>query len=224
MAKNLSLFEEHSPPEKGLRFSANWWKFYTVYKYDFELYHTIKTDIANKPEFLFSALHLPTIPASLYLFYFLMIKALRKTDEEEVRNLCYVLDNENQRQHLGDQKHIFRVNTLKRLRQALVDYVPELLFKPQVVYADEKKEQGKEIVSDYGEYTYYEDHYTSENYLYGGTKYKGIEFTTKDIELNWVRDTDLKTQIKAYIAVLRICKKKKDISLDAAIKEVKVLS
>lgn len=219
MVENLRLFKEHSPAEKRLRFSANWWKFYTVYKYDFELYHAIKTDIANKPSLLLIALHLPRIPACVYLFYFLTIKALRKSDDEKVRNMCYVLDEFGQRQFLGDQPHIFRVNTLKQLRQALTDYLPCLLFQPQVVYTDKKQEQEQETIQDFGDYTYYEERYTTEYYIHSGTRYKGQAFITKDIELKWVADADIKTQITAYISVLRLCKKGK--SLDEAVRKVK---
>lgn len=217
MEKGLSLYEEHSPPEKGLRFSANWWKFYTVYKYDFELYHALKTDIANKPNLLLIALRLPEIASCAYFSYFLTIRTLRKTDEETVRNMCYVLDEEGQRQYLGDQPHIYRVNALKRLRQELTAYYEQGFLKPQVVYSDTSKEQ--EIIEDFGDYTYYEENYTSEYYIHGGTRYKGQAFTTKDIELNWVADADIKTQITAYVSVLRLCKK--GTSLDEAVRKVK---
>lgn len=219
MKRGLSLYEEHSPPEKGLRFSANWWKFYTVYKYDFELYHALKTDIANKPNLLLIALRLPEIASCTYFFYFVIIRMLRKTDEETVRNMCYVLDEEGQRQYLGDQPHIFRVKVLQRLRQALTDYKESLFFQPQVVYVDKITAQEEEIRQDFGDYTYYEERYTTEYYIHGGTRFKGQTFVTKDIELNWVADADIKTQIKAYISVLRLCKKK--TSLEEAIKTVK---
>lgn len=211
MERGLSLYEEHSPPSKGLKFSANWWKFYTVYKYDFELYHEIKTDIANKPSLLLIALYLPTIPACVYLFYFLTIKMLRKSDEAKVRNMCFVLDEHGQKQHLGDAKHIYRISVLKNLRANLADRCFDVLFQPQT--------EETTIVRDFGDYTYYEERYTTETYIYGATRYKGQAFITKDIQLNWVADEDIRTQVKAYINVLRLCKK--GVSLDEAVKQVK---
>lgn len=188
--------------EKRNHFKAEWEKFYSVWAFDFTKYNLLRKMIANNDFDRLDDLALN-----------ITAEQLKKYDIETLRQLCYVLDENGQRQHLGDKKHIYRTKTLIKLRSMLVPYIE---YGTLMSFAQIGE---NEIVKDFGDFIYYEERYTTEKYLYQGGRFKGQKFTTKDIELKWVVDTDTKTQIKAYIKVLRLCRRGK--SLEEAVKIVK---
>ena len=188
--------------DKRNHFKAEWEKFYSVWAFDFTKYNLLRKMIANDDFDRLDDLALNITNTQL-----------KKYDIESLRQLCYVLDDEGKRQHLGDKKHIYRTQTLLNLRSMLVPYIDyEVLMSFQQCLDDA-------IVKDFGDFVYYEERYTTEVYLYQGARYKGQRFTTKDIELKWLVDADTKTQIQAYIKVLRLCRRGK--SLEEAVKIVK---
>lgn len=204
MERGLSLYEEHSPTEKRKHFSAEFDKFYSVYAFDFTKYNKLCKMLSTR-DFKDLNLFEDINPEEF--------QQLRKFDKDKVKEYCYVLDENGKRRHLGDEAHIYRVNVLKKLREALIPYIDfSILMSFQ-------QDLSSEIKREFKDYTYYEERYTTEYYIHGGTRNKGQSFVTKDIELNWVADADIKTQINAYISVLRLCKK--GTSLDEAVNRVK---
>lgn len=142
-----------------------------------------------------------------------LLDGLTLHDTDKIKNLCWVLDDEGQKRHLGDKKHIFRTKTLKNLRALLVEFLD---YETLMSFAQIGE---NEIIKDFGDFVYYEERYTTEFYIYQGTRYKGQQFTTKDIELKWVVDADIKTQVKTYIKVLRLCRG--GLPLQEAVQKVK---
>ena len=202
--KQQTLDGIHAPPGKRNHFEAEFDKFYSIYAFDLSKYHALCKMLFTRD---FRALdRYPDINPDKF-------KNLCKREKNKVKRLCYVLDDDGKRQHLGDEKHIYRVKALKRLREALVPYID---FLTLMTFS---QDLSTEIIRDFGDYTYYEERYTTEYFIYGGTKYKGQAFTIKEIELKWVANLDIKTQVKAYISVLRLCKRGK--SLEDAISRVK---
>lgn len=142
-----------------------------------------------------------------------VLDSLTLFDTDKIKNLCWVLDDDGQKVHLGDKKHIYRTKTLKNLRALLVEFLD---FEIMMSFAQIGE---NEIIKDFGDFVYYEERYTTEFYLYQGVRYKGQQFSTKDIELKWVVDSDTKTQIQEYIKVLRFCRS--GLTLQEAVKKAK---
>lgn len=204
MGRGLGLYEGHPSKKKRNHFNAEFDKFYSVYAFDFTKYNKLCKMLSTRN---FNELNrFDDIQPEEF-------QKLRKIDKEKVKKYCYVLDENGKRRHLGDEAHIFRFNSLKKLREALVPYVD---FFALMSF---QQDLSNEIKREFNDYTYYEERYITEYYIHNGNWYKGQAFINRDIELNWVVDADIKTQIKAYISVLRLCKK--GTSLDEAVREVK---
>ena len=79
-------------------------KIYSVYQYDQKKYHKIYKKIQQL-----------AIKYNESIFY--------NTNPYRVLSLCYVKDEENQRKHLGDIKHIFRYKTLENIFKEIANYI-----------------------------------------------------------------------------------------------------
>lgn len=191
------------PKQKRNHFKAEWSKFYSVWSYYDTKYNDLMKMITQRNYSLLT--RYPDIKYET-------IKDLTRYDTDKIKNLCWALDAEGQKQHLGDARHIYRVKTLNRLRTILAGYFDlEKHFNCQ-------RTEDNEIIKKFNYYTFYINRYTSEWYIYQGKQYKGQKFETKEIDLHWVFDADIKTQVKAYINVLRACKS--GLTLDDAILKV----
>lgn len=99
------------------RYNA-WENFYTVYMYDFTAYHTFCTDLRLIKEkfpndFLTFGIFNTSGKCNLLLcFYAIFAYSFERKDEPIFRHLFYVLDENGNRKHLGDEKHIYRVSSL----------------------------------------------------------------------------------------------------------------
>lgn len=100
---------------KRERYAPIWKKFYSVYQFDFTLYHQICDDVVNKPPFNSLAIYLTPTLFTFYLIYFTVISTLTKFEEQRIRKLCFVLDENNKKKHKGDEKHIYRIRSLQRI-------------------------------------------------------------------------------------------------------------
>lgn len=102
---------------KRARYNA-WENFYTVYMYDFAAYHTFCTDLRIVKEkfpndFLTFGIFNTSGRRNLLLcFYALFIYSFERKDEPIFRHLFYVLDENGNRKHLGDENYIYRYSVL----------------------------------------------------------------------------------------------------------------
>lgn len=111
--------------EKGkgfIRPKPIWKKFYSVYQFDFILYHKICADVVDKAPFNSLALKLPFKLFILYLIYFVLCSKFTRYDEPKFRKLCFVLDDDLKKVPRGDGKHIYRVRSLQQIHTKLFDY------------------------------------------------------------------------------------------------------
>lgn len=121
---------------KRNRFNA-WENFYTVYMYDFTAYHTFCTDLRKRVEnfpndpitkSLLIFLKLEPIgdnqikAIKILSFYALLIYLYSREDEPIFREYFFILDEEGKRIPLGDEKHIYRIATLHRIKEQIYNY------------------------------------------------------------------------------------------------------
>lgn len=187
--------------KKRVHTASVWDKFYYVYAFNNTNYNKLcKAMFNNNIQLLTRLASIPEQQAT---------KIVQKKDFHTLRNLCYVLEN-GMRKPLGDEPHIFRLKTLDKLRQLLVDYYqPEDLLKVQ--------DNASSITNVHNGYIYHEERYNTELYSYEKKTYKGQKFIVKSIELLKVQNKDIATQLKYYIKILRLCRN--GYSLEDAIKE-----
>lgn len=107
---------------KRKRFQPIWKKFYTVYKFDYKLYHQICFDVANKTVMSRLLFYLQPNQAIFYVTYFAYLHSLTRFDEYKIRKMCFILDNEGCKVHKGDERHIFRIAALQRVYNKLYEY------------------------------------------------------------------------------------------------------
>lgn len=101
----------------------DWDKFYSVYKFDYVLYHNICIDINNKFRFFnFLIFNLPSFYIYLYIIYFNFIKNFKYYETYKVRKYCYILDEDGKKQLLSDEKHIYRIKTLQKIYLLLFEH------------------------------------------------------------------------------------------------------
>lgn len=130
MFRQIQLFQHTLTFEKRLRYAPIWKKFYTVYKFDYSVYHRLCNDICEKEYFRWIVInYLRFYSQDINLLaYFMLVNALRKFEEPKIRELCFILDAEGKKQFLSDEKHIFRVRTLQNIYTKLFEYAEFPLF------------------------------------------------------------------------------------------------
>lgn len=108
---------------KRIHFKPDWDKFYTVYMFDQTKYHRLMEAVVNKDESKLSAEERE------------LLKGYTVFQREEIKELCYVRDNERNKKPLGDERHIFRIRTLHKLYAKLYEYahLNPLLAKEEVI-------------------------------------------------------------------------------------------
>lgn len=118
----LQLFE-CKVKTKRIHFKPDWDKFYTVYMFDQTKYHRLMEAVVNKDESKLSADERE------------LLKDYTVFQREEIKELCYVRDNEGNKKPLGDERHIFRIRTLHKIYAKLYEYahLNPLLAKEEVV-------------------------------------------------------------------------------------------
>lgn len=118
----LQLFE-CKVKTKRIHFKPDWDKFYTVYMFDQTKYHRLMEAVVNKDE------------SKLFAEERELLKGYTIFQREEIKELCYVRDNEGNKKPLGDERHIFRIRTLHKLYAKLYEYahLNPLLAKEEVI-------------------------------------------------------------------------------------------
>lgn len=118
----LQLFE-CKVKTRRIHFKPDWDKFYTVYMFDQTKYHRLIEAVVNKDESKLSADERE------------LLKDYTIFQREEIKELCYVRDNEGNKKPLGDETHIFRIRTLHKLYAKLYEYahLNPLLAKEEVI-------------------------------------------------------------------------------------------
>lgn len=176
-----------APPSKRVRPPEPVWdKFYSVYAFNETKYHDI-CDAFEKHKWL-----------KLYKYPELRINELTnctRKDKERFKKLSYVLE-EGQKQHLGDEKHIYRYKTLNKIKELIANYI-DYHFT----------EQNQE--SEY--YTLYIEEYTDDYYTYRGTQYKGQNFKVVEVEINNTWQLSIKQRLLIHLEALRLLRKGLDI-------------
>lgn len=122
--KQLTLFSdiEVLPETKRKRFPPVWKKFYTVYQFDYTLYHRICHDVVNKPCISRFVFYLRPMAAFLYAAYFAYLFSLSRFDEDKIRKLCFIYGEDGGKLHKGDETHIFRIAALQKVYNKLYEY------------------------------------------------------------------------------------------------------
>lgn len=109
--------------EKRVRFKPDWDKFYTVYMFDKTKYHRYMEAVVNKDESKLSAEERE------------LLKNYTVFQREEIKELCYVRDENRNKKLLGDERHIYRIKDLYDICLKLYEYahLNPLLAKEEVV-------------------------------------------------------------------------------------------
>lgn len=108
------LFDCETKSSKRVRHKPIWKKFYSVYAYDFTKYHFICDAVQSKNYLRLFNLY-PDLDKKIILSF-------SRFDEYKIRKLCYILDDDKNKKHNGDEKHIFRLKTLHKLYEKLYFY------------------------------------------------------------------------------------------------------
>lgn len=118
----LKLFE-CKVKNKRVHFKADWDKFYTVYMFDQTKYHRYMEAVANVD---YSKLSVEEID---------LLKNYTVFQREEIKELCYVRDEDNKKIPLGDEQHIFRLRVLHKIYHKLYEYahLNPLLAKEEII-------------------------------------------------------------------------------------------
>lgn len=118
----LQLFE-CKVKTRRIHFPPDWDKFYTVYMFDQTKYHRLMEAVVNKDESKLSADERE------------LLKGYTIFQREEIKELCYVRDNEGNKKPLGDERHIFRIKDLYDICLKLYEYahLNPLLAKEEVI-------------------------------------------------------------------------------------------
>ena len=185
------VYTNPSPPTKGRPKRIRppepvWDKFYSVYAFNEIKYHDL-CDAFEKHKWL-----------KLYKYPELDIAQLTnctRHNKKLFKELSYVLDN-GQKQHLGDEKHIYRYKTLNKVKELIANYI-DYHFK-------ESKHQ-----TEY--YTLYIEDYTDDYYTYRGTQYKGQRFRITEVEINNTWQLSIKQRLLIHLEALRLLRKGLDI-------------
>lgn len=157
-----------------------WDKFYSVYAFNETKYHDICDAFKNHKWF------------KLYKYPELRIHELTNCtskDKELFKELSYVLDEEGQKQHLGDEKHIYRYKTLNKVKELIANYID---------YHFTNKKPGSEY------YTLYIEKYTDVYYTHQGTQYKGQKFKIIEVEINNTWQLSIKQRLLIHLQALRL--------------------
>lgn len=96
--------------EKRVRFKPDWDKFYTVNMFDNTKYHSYMEAVANR-DF-----------AKLSDSEKELLQGFTAFQREEIKELCYVRDDDGNKKPLGDEHHIFRLKTLHKIYSKLYEY------------------------------------------------------------------------------------------------------
>ena len=191
------VYTNPSPPNKGrpkekpkpkrVRFSKpDWVNFYTIYAFNEIKYHDICNAFSNHNWF------------KLYKYPELPIERLTNCTLYDINlfiELSYVLDN-GQKQHLGDEKHIFRYKTLNKIKELIANYI-------------DYHSQQQELKTEY--YTLFIEEYIDDYYTYKGTQYKGQNFKIIEVEINNTWQLSIKQRLLIHIEALRLLRKGLDI-------------
>lgn len=122
---NLYVIDNEKPrKKKRIRFKKpDFIKFYTLYKFDDELYHSISQDVVNKPLCPYNLLRfMNPVQTFFILLYFDLIGKWTRYDEPKYRELCYYKDEDGEKNPLGDEEGIFEIKELHRLHSMLYGY------------------------------------------------------------------------------------------------------
>ena len=166
---------------------------------------------------------------SVYMFdnikYHKLCKQQPNVDRSILKNQCYVFDENGQRVHLGDEKHIYRISTLHHIQELLATYCPSQ--KKKITNYWDKHCSGMVKFTDF---TFFYERYDVGTYEYGIAKVKQTNQLTLfniekpsnifnisepheiyQVELNNTWRLSLKQRIKLHAEVLRLCRKGVDI-------------
>lgn len=196
---------------KGKRehYTPIWKKFYSVYQFDFTLYHRLRNDIKYKPPFNLLSIYLNSTKFMFYIVYFCMYNTLTIFEVKRIRKLCFVLDENNKKKHKGDEKHIYRYETLYKIYAKLYEYAElnpflakkEIIkrLKTQTKLSDEETTimcRIKELCNN--GYAIYLDEYIDD---------KGKLIIDNQLEIKGTEMLSIKERIKAHISLLRRLKR-----------------
>lgn len=114
---------------------------------------------------------------TLYAFdeikYHVLCEENPKANRYKLRNQCYALDDNGNRQPLGDEKYILSYKKLRNVMQRIAMHVTH----------DETLNQNDSITINYPSYTLYIEKYKPEPYKWFGQTFKGQNFTVCEVEI-----------------------------------------
>lgn len=192
----LQLFE-CKVKTRRIHFKPDWDKFYTVYMFDQTKYHRLMKAVVNKDESKLSADERE------------LLKNYTIFQREEIKELCYVRDNEGNKKPLGDENHIFRIKDLYDICLKLYEYahLNPLLAKEEVVnrlkYQDDLTFAESAFICRLQElnakgYSVYFDHYYNK---------KGELVLDNMLEIKGTELLPIAERVKAHIDLLRRLKR-----------------
>lgn len=166
---------------------------------------------------------------SVYMFdnirYHKLVDAHPEKTLSELKEKCYVRDENGARIHLGDEKHIYRYKTLQAIQEALATYC--MKYQKRISNYWDKHCSGK---VEFNDFTFFYERYDVGTYEYGIAKVKQTNQLTLfniekpsnifnisepheiyQVELKNTWRLSLKQRIKLHAEVLRLCRKGVDI-------------
>lgn len=176
---------------------------------------------------------------SVYMFdeikYHKLCKEYPNENRKTLKMQCFIYDEDGKRVHLGDEKHIFRIQDLHIIQELLAEYCKEL-YKEINFF---EKNCSASIKKEY--YTLFYECYDKGTYTYGIPKKQDFRpkpqltlfdleptptnqyrilnpWSSFQVELNNTWQLPIKTRLLLHLEVLRLCKKGE--TLEAAAKSV----
>lgn len=194
--EQMKLFECNIKASKRIRTKPIWKKFYSVYAYDYTKYHDICDAVQNKNYIeLFNKY--PELDKKL-------IASFSRFDEEKIRKLCFFLDDDKNKKHNVDEKHIYRLKTLHKIYEELYfyaelpiyateDYITNIKSKKDILLADASLLFQLEKLENNG----FKVHFDSE---FGNT-----------LEIQGTELMSIKERLKVHIKLLRRLRNKQPL-------------
>lgn len=174
---------------------------------------------------------------SVYMFdnikYHKLVEKYPNTSLNELKEKCFVRDDKGNRIHLGDQKHIYRINTLHNIQTELAGYCEG--FKKEISNYWDYNCSGSVHC---GHFTLFYERYDKGSYEYGGliqkpaiaqlslfdTKPQRKLYNIKEPHDIWQVEIDntcllpIKDRVTIHLKVLKLCRK--GIGIKTAVKSI----
>ena len=194
--------------EKNERNRYNRWKnFYKVYAYDYTAYHEFCVALWGRNNLIKLLYDIQNTNAfeCMCVWTAILFSLNYEKDEIKFREWFYALDDNGEKQHLGDCKHIFRTNTLYKIQNKIHNFCENY----QTAYEGDAKVVQMSLWQDVPKIkgiTVYNEVFIDEVFDYKRKKYVGKQFVERFAEIDNTWRLPIKQRVIIHIRLLRLLK------------------